>query len=216
MDGMIQAYNMSLRLMTISDAQHAGYFAQMRDLLSNYMNAAGDKQRLDIQPSHVFQGVHHQSENPPHETERETNVQKRRQGGRRRRFQATEGPQFDPRHVPDTYVGESSSHAAQYSDFACATSDMHTPFIAATTASTPFSLSPDPSQMLYTDMTQLVITPTHSLQFNRVVSNDTGECSDPSIEEHVHVDEDIPLAQRRPRRTIKHTTCGTHGKLGRH
>ncbi|KAG6468100.1 hypothetical protein ZIOFF_072668 [Zingiber officinale] len=53
MDGMCRLFYTSLDLMAISDAKHAGYFAQIRDIASHYMHQARGQQRLDIRHSHT-------------------------------------------------------------------------------------------------------------------------------------------------------------------
>ncbi|KAG6510541.1 hypothetical protein ZIOFF_028566 [Zingiber officinale] len=104
MDGMCRVFYTSLDLMAISDAKHAGYFAQIRDIASHYMHQARGQQRLDIRHSHVLEQIGHKSSLTQQIHREPRNVQRGRQGGRRCRTQLTQS------HFSNIGLGGSSSN----------------------------------------------------------------------------------------------------------
>ncbi|KAG6493877.1 hypothetical protein ZIOFF_048880 [Zingiber officinale] len=80
MDGMCRVFYTSLALIAISDAKHAGYFAQIRDIASHYMHQARGQQCLDIRHLHVLEQFGHQSSLTQKIHREHRNVQWGRQG----------------------------------------------------------------------------------------------------------------------------------------
>lgn len=205
MDGMSQMYYLSLDFMAVSDARHAGYFAQMRDLATQYMQLARGAQRLQIRPSHVVEEIHSR-DTTEHQVEEEIrHVSRARQCGRRRRTGASdvEQPCADS-YFPNVYVGGSSS-------FDAGPSQLFTPQMVATDTPDPIRVSPIHHQSLSPHVGRLSISP--------IPIGHPSSTPDPGImaaarlppQEHgVEVEEDVPLARRRTRRTLRPTTCGTH------
>ncbi|XP_042404956.1 serine/threonine-protein phosphatase 7 long form homolog [Zingiber officinale] len=198
MDGMCRVFYTSLDLMAISDAKHAGYFAQIRDIASHYMHQARGQQRLDIRHSHVLEQVDHQSSLTQQIHKEPRNIQRGRQGGRRCRTQPTQS------HFSNIGLGGSSSNL-EHGSHSDTTLPTQTPTVCPSPI-TPIHLF---DQTLDSGITNDNAHNGGSSQL-QVNDNELDEQNDITVEHHG----DLPIALRKQKRTVKHIGCGTHGRLG--
>ncbi|KAG6513450.1 hypothetical protein ZIOFF_023780 [Zingiber officinale] len=198
MDGMCRVFYTSLDLMVISDAKHAGYFAQIRDIASHYMHQARGQQRLDIRHLHVLEQVGQQNSLTQRIYREPRNVQRGRQGGRRCRTQPTQS------HFSNIGLGGSSSNF-EHGNHSDTTLPNQTPIICPSPI-TPIQLF---DQTLDSDITNDNAHNGGSSQL-QVNDNVRDEQNDIIVEHHG----DLPIALRKQKRTVKHIGCGTHGRLG--
>ncbi|KAG6530854.1 hypothetical protein ZIOFF_004615 [Zingiber officinale] len=191
MDGMCRVFYTSLDLMSISDAKHAGYFAQIRDIASHYMHQARGHQRLDIRHSHVLEQVGHQSSLTQQIHREPRNVQRGSQGGRRCRTQPTQS------HFSNIGLGVSSSNF-QYGSHSDTTLPTQTPTVYPSPI-TPIQLF---DQTLDSGITNDNAHNGGSSQL-QVNDNELDEQNDITVEHHG----DLPIALRKQKRTVKHIGC---------
>ncbi|KAG6508462.1 hypothetical protein ZIOFF_033836 [Zingiber officinale] len=194
MDGMCRVFYTSLDLMAISDAKHAGYFAQIRDIASHYMHQARGQQRLDIRHSHVLEQVDHQSSLTQQIHKEPRNIQRGRQGGRRCRTQPTQS------HFSNIGLGGSSSNL-EHGSHSDTTLPTQTPTVCPSPI-TPIHLF---DQTLDSGITNDNAHNGGSSQL-QVNDNELDEQNDITVEHHG----DLPIALRKQKRTVKHIGCGFH------